>query len=337
VTIVNEGAVMSEILVYCSQKNGRVTKAGFEALGAAQALVESLECAVGAVLIGGEGVGEHVQELAAYGAQKIYVCANQHLEPYRPEMHLHVLEEIFNQVKPRLLLFIADSNGRELAPRMAFRIGAGIASECIDLSVTEGTSEVLIHKPVYGGKAIAQMVAKSPQVITLRERCFEPLEKDDSRRADTVPIDVALPEISDGVQLVEFVEEEFTGVKLEEAQIIVSGGRGIGGKDQFKAIEELAETLKAAVGSSRAAVDAGWVPPSFQVGQTGKIVAPDLYVAVGISGASQHLAGMSGSKCIVAINKDPDAPIFKAAQFGIVEDYKKILPGLKTKVKELLS
>ena len=328
---------MSEILVYCSQRNGRITKGSFEALGAARTLAESIDCTVGSALIGGEGIGEQVQELAAYGARKVYVCADQRLEPYRPEMHLHALEEIFNQVNPRLLLFIADNNGRELAPRLAYRIGAGIASECIDLSIAEGTQEVLIHKPVYGGKAIAQMVSKSPQVITLRERCFEPFEKDDSRRADTVPIDVELPDISDGVQLAEFVEEEFAGIKLEDARIIVSGGRGIGGKDQFKAIEELAETLKAAVGSSRAAVDAGWVPPSFQVGQTGKIVAPDLYVAVGISGASQHLAGMSGSKCIVAINKDPDAPIFRAAQFGIVEDYKKILPGLKAKVKEILS
>ena len=328
---------MSEILVYCSQRNGQMTKGSLEALGAARTLAESIDCTVGSALVGGEGMGEQVQELAAYGAQKVYVCADQRLEPYRPEMHLHVLEEIFNQVNPRLLLFITDTNGRELASRLAYRIGAGIASECIDLSIAEGAQEVLIHKPVYGGKAIAQMVSKAPQVITLRERCFEPPEKDDSRQAEVVHMAVDLPDISDGVQLVDFEEEEFTGIKLEDARIIVSGGRGIGGKDQFKAIEELAETLKAAVGSSRAAVDAGWVPPSFQVGQTGKIVAPDLYVAVGISGASQHLAGMSGSKCIVAINKDPDAPIFRAAQFGIVEDYKKILPGLKAKVKELLS
>jgi len=314
-----------------------MSKGSFEALGAARCLAESIDCTVGSALIGGEGIGEQAQELSAYGAQKVYVCADQRLEPYRPEMHLHVLEEIFNQVKPRLLLFIADTNGRELAPRLAYRTGAGIASECIDLSIAEGTQDLLIHKPVYGGKAIAQMVAKTPQVITLRERCFEPLEKDDSLQAETVLMDIALSDVSDGVQLIDFVEEEFTGIKLEEARIIVSGGRGIGGKDQFKAIGELAETLKAAVGSSRAAVDAGWVPPSFQVGQTGKIVAPDLYIAVGISGASQHLAGMSGSKCIVAINKDPDAPIFRAAQFGIVEDYKKILPGLKAKVKEILS
>jgi electron transfer flavoprotein alpha subunit len=247
------------------------------------------------------------------------------------------LEAIFNQVTPRLLLFIADTTGRELAPRVAYRINAGIASECINLTISEDTRQILIHKPVYGGKAIAQMVAKSAQVITLRERCFEPIERDDSLQADTVPIEVDLPDISEGVQLVEFVEEEFTGIKLEDARIIVSGGRGIGGKEQFKEIEELAEIVKGAVGSSRAAVDAGWMPPSFQVGQTGKIVAPDLYIAVGISGASQHLAGMSGSKCIVAINKDPDAPIFRAAQFGIVEDYKKILPGLKAKVKERLS
>ena len=328
---------MSEILVYCTQRNGKITKGTLEALGAAKSLAESIDCTVGSAFIGGEGIEEHVQELAAYGAQKVYVCADNRLKPYRLEMHLHVLEEIFNQVSPRLCLFIADTNGRELAPRLAYRTGAGITSECIDLSIAEDTRDVLIHKPVYGGKAIVQMVATSPQVITLRERCFEPLEKDDSLQAETVLMDIPVSDVSDGVQVIDFVEEEFTGVKLEEARIIVSGGRGIGGKDQFRAIEELAETLKAAVGSSRAAVDAGWVPPSFQVGQTGKIVAPDLYVAVGISGASQHLAGMSGSKCIVAINKDPDAPIFRAAQFGIVEDYKKILPGLNAKVKEFLS
>jgi electron transfer flavoprotein alpha subunit len=296
-----------------------------------------LDYTVGSALIGGEGIDEQAQQLAAFGAQEIYISSDSRLEPYRPDMHMHVLEQIFKQAVPRLLLFIADTRGRELAPRLAYRIGAGIASECIDLSLADDSQEVLIHKPVYGGKAIAQMVAKSLQVITLRERCFEPQEKDEGRRSDTIPIGLELQEISDGVRLVDFVEEEFSGVRLEDARIIVSGGRGIGGKDQFKEIEELAETLKAAVGSSRAAVDAGWVPPSCQVGQTGTIVAPDLYVAVGISGASQHLAGMSGSKCIVAINKDADAPIFRAAQFGIVEDYKKILPGLKAKIKELLS
>ena len=328
---------MSEILVYCSRRNHQITKGSFEAIGAARSLSESLGCMIGAALIGGEGIDEQVRELVAFGAQKVYVCADKGLESYRPEMHLHVLEEIVNRVNPRMLLFIADTNGRELAPRLAYRIDAGIASECIDLSISEDTREVLIHKPVYGGKAIAQTIANPTQVITLRERCFEPPERDDGLQAEAVQMDVSLPDFEDGVQLVEFVEEAFTGIKLEEARIIVSGGRGIGGKDQFKEIETLAETLKAAVGSSRAAVDAGWVPPSFQVGQTGKIVAPDLYIAVGISGASQHLAGMSGSKCIVAINKDPEAPIFKAAQFGIVEDYKKILPGLKAKVKELLA
>lgn len=330
---------MSEILVYCSQRNGRIAKGSLEALGAAGSLAESLGYTVSSVLMGGEEkeVDEQAKELAAYGARKVYVCSDSGLEPCRPEIHLKVLEQIFKQVAPRFLFFIADTRGRELAPRLAYRIGAGIASECVDLSLADGSQEVLIHKPVYGGKAIAQMVAKTPQVITLREKCFEPLDKDESRQADTFPIGVELPEMSGGVQLVDFIEEEFSGVKLEDARIIVSGGRGIGGKDQFKEVEELAETLKAAVGSSRAAVDAGWVPPSYQVGQTGKIVAPDLYIAVGISGASQHLAGMSGSKCILAINKDPDAPIFRAAQLGIVEDYKKILPGLKAKIKKLLS
>ena len=216
---------MSEILVYCSRRNNQITKGSFEAIGAARNLSESMGCTVGSALIGGEGIDELVQELAAYGAQKVYLCADQRLEPYRPEMHLHVLEEIFNRVNPRLLLFIADTTGRELAPRLAYRVGAGIASECIDLSISEDTREVLIHKPVYGGKAIAQMIAKSSQVITLRERCFEPPERDDGLQAEVVQMDVALPDIKDGVELVEFMEEAFTGIRLEEARIIVSGGQ----------------------------------------------------------------------------------------------------------------
>lgn len=330
---------MSEILIFCEQKHGELLKANFELLGGVQNIAPKLNCIISAILIGGEGIDNCAKELAAYGAQKVYIAKNKALKQYQPELYLNVIDAICSQAKTRLVVFAGNTVGRELAPRLAYRIKAGIATDCLDLTYDENSGNLIMHKPVYGGKAMAEMIAKPIQIVTVRQHCFEPIERDDAHEAELVNVNVnnKIDEDLGRVRVVEFIKEKFTGIKLEDARVIASGGRGVGGKNQFKEIQELAELLGGAVGASRAAVDAGWVPASWQVGQTGKIVAPDLYIAIGISGASQHLAGISGSKCIVAINKDPDAPIFKAAQFGIVEDYKKILPQLKEKLKEVLS
>lgn len=327
---------MDEILVFCTQQEGKLTRSSFELLGAARGVAQKLNCVVSAVMIDNSNRSSQQNELAAFGADKIYVVKDKDDDQYFSEYYLAVCKYLFNEVEPRLALFVSDSIGREVAPRLAFHANAGIITDCIDFYIDEEKDNrpLVALKPVYGGKAIARMILRESQVLTIREHCFEAIETDDNRQAQVVSIDTELPELTCKIKLVEFLKETTTGVKLEDARVIVSGGRGVGGKEQFQGIEELARVLSGAVGASRAAVDSGWVPPSFQVGQTGKIVAPEIYFAVGISGASQHIAGMSGSKCVVAINKDPDAPIFKFASFGIVEDYKKILPILTEKLKE---
>lgn len=328
---------MSEILVYCGQKNGKLFKSSFDLLGGVQDIANKSKCLVSAVIIGGEAVERCVDELGFYGAHKVYVCKNAALEQYNPEKYLYALDAVCKVAEPHLMIFVSDTAGRELAPRLAYRRQAGIVTDCITLAPATDGNSLVIQKPVYGGKAIAEIQAQPVQVVTIRQRCFEPLEKNESKKVDKVNVEFSMPEALEHIRLLEFKEEKAEGVKLEDAKVVISGGRGIGGKEGFDEIKKLTEFFGGAVGSSRAAVDSGWVPSSFQIGLTGTIVAPDLYIAIGISGASQHLAGMSRSKCIVAINKDPDAQIFKAAQFGIVEDYKKVLPETIKQVRKIFT
>lgn len=326
---------MSEILVYCGHRDGKLFKSSFDMLGGAQRLADELNCRVSAAVIGGDAIESCVETLAAYGAQKVYLCKDAVLEQYNPELYLRALQTICGPVDPRIVMFVSDTAGRELAPRLAYRQKTGIMTDCIHIEIDE-SGGLTVHKPVYGGKAIAQVRAEPVQIITIRQKCFEPMEKDDRRTAEKVMVPFDLSEPDSRVRLIEFIEEKSSGPRLEEARVIVSGGRGIGGREPFDELEKLAGLLDGTVGSSRAAVDAGWVPPSYQVGQTGKIVGPDLYLAIGISGASQHLAGISRSKCIVAVNKDPEAPIFRMAHFGIVDDYKTILPEMMKQVRKIV-
>jgi electron transfer flavoprotein alpha subunit len=325
---------MDEILIYCGQQENKLTKGSFELIGAAQSIATELNCTISAVLIDDLENSELENELSASGADKIYKIKKPASEQYFPAYCFAACRALMEKIAPRLTLFIADSTGREIAPRLAYQTGSGIITECLDLVVSQEDKQLTVLKPVYGGKAIAKIIAKQSQVLTIREHCFDPPEKDVSRQAEVITFNETLPEVSTRIRMVDFIQEDTGGIKLEDARVIVSGGRGMGGKEQFEELSQLANALSGAVGASRAAVDSGWVMPSLQVGQTGKIVAPDIYFAIGISGASQHLAGMSGSKCIVAINKDPDAPIFKVADFGIIEDYKKILPLLTAFAKE---
>jgi electron transfer flavoprotein alpha subunit len=277
-----------------------------------------------------------LEELIAYGAETIYAVKVDEADSFYPEIALYAAEKVCRAVSPRLVLLVADTDGKEVGPRLAYRLSAGIVSECIELEIDSTDNCVYGLKPVYGGKALARIAAREIQVFTLREHIFEALEKDQGRKGEVKTIGAELPPGIQNIHEIDFIEEEHAGIKLEEAAIVVSGGRGVGGKEQFQKIEELSKIFQGAPAASRAAVDAGWAPASYQVGQTGKIIAPNLYLAIGISGASQHLAGISGSKCIVAINKDPDAPIFRSAQYGIVEEYQKILPILEERIKEML-
>ena len=227
--------------------------------------------------------------------------------------------------------------GRELAPRLAFRLNVGLAQDCLEVRIDPESKRLLANRPVYGGSCIATVTCSgTPQMAAIRPKVYEPLEPDEGRQGEVVPFSVELDPSMARMKVVEVVQEESEGVKLEDAGIVVSGGRGLGGPEPFKQLEELAGILGAGVGASRAAVDSGWVPYSWQVGLTGKTITPDLYITVGISGASQHMAGCSGAKVIVAINKDGDANIFKEARYGVIGDWQKVLSAFTETVRELV-
>jgi len=325
---------MAGILVVTRVEGGAVVRSGLELLGAARTLAEPLGQRVTAALLGKE-TSAHLQRLFAQGADLVAAASHPSLETYAPEAYLSALEQLFHYLDPTMILLAADSIGRELAPRLAYRLEAGIVTEVIEVAVTDDTPS--FTSPAYGGRAMAVFVPRGyPVVITVKPRTFRPLQADEWRHGEVVEIDLDLPEHLLQVKVVERVREETGGVKLEEAKVVIGGGRGVGGPEGFKLLEQLAEVLRGAVGASRAATDAGWVPTSWQIGQTGKTINPDLYLAVGISGATQHIAGVSGAKTIVAINTDAEAPIFRVAQLGIVGDYRKVLPRLIEKLKELL-
>jgi electron transfer flavoprotein alpha subunit len=329
--------LMAETLVFCRIKGGQLTRNSLEVLGAGSKLAGTLGESLGAIVTFQTGEEAALKELIAHGAQNVYAVHCDVPYGYYPEYGFRAAETVCRNVGPRLVLFVADMDGREIGPKLAHSLDAGIVSECIDLEADCDSGRVYGLKPVYGGKAIARLAAREVQVFTLREHAFGALDRNDTRQGEIRTIEITMPEGAGRIRESKFVEEKHAGVKLEEADIVVAGGRGIGGKDQFQDIEGLAQLFGGAPAATRAAVDAGWVPSSYQVGQTGKIIAPNLYLSIGISGASQHIAGMSGSKCVVAINKDPDAPIFRVAQFGIVEDYRKVVPILRDRIKEMLA
>ena len=285
-----------------------------------------------AVLVGA-GVETQLGDLAALGAERVFVADADSLTEYEPDHYLAVLESAVNAAQPSLLLLAQTPTGRDLAGRAAFRLGTALSSDCTALRVEDG--RVVMTKPVYGGNAKAEYVVKtSPQIATIRPRAFEPAQPS-AKRAEVVRLEP--PGVSPRLEIVETVKEEASeGPRLKDAKKVVTGGRGLGGPENWPAIESLAETLGAAVGATRAVTDAGWVPPTMQVGLTGVTISPDLYITVAVSGAVQHIAGCSGARNIIAINKDPEANIFKHARYGVVGDWKQVLPAFTAKIKELL-
>jgi electron transfer flavoprotein alpha subunit len=279
----------------------------------------------------GSGVAGLAAELGAYGADRVHVFDHADLAAYATEPWSRAVAKVVAQEKAAAVLIPYTAMGRDLAPRVAARVGAGLVSDCIALAVKDGRLEA--RRPMYAGKAFATVRWEGdPQMASLRPNVFALGKRDDARKVETV---AAVPDDTTARAKVVRVEATQAGkVELSEAQIIVSGGRGLKGPEHFHLVENLAQALGAAVGASRAIVDAGWVDHQLQVGQTGKTVSPTLYVAAGISGAIQHLAGMSSSKVIVAINRDPDAPIFKVANYGIVGDVFEILPKLTEAAKQ---
>ncbi len=325
------------VLIYAEIGEGKLKAISTELLGCGQKLADDLGQELCAVLVGSD-ISSLAREVIAFGADKVYVVDAPLLKDYQTDSYVSVMEKVVKQVMPQILILGQTSIGRDLAPRLAFRLGTAAATDCIELAIDPDSKLMRQTKPVYGGNAQAIFACQSyPQIATVRAKAMSPLGRDDSSQGEVITIEADLAPAAIRIRVLEKVREEVEGIKLEDAEVIVSGGRGIGGADGFKQLEELAKILKGAVGATRPPCDNGWVPDSLQVGLTGKIVAPNLYIAVGISGASQHISGCSGAKNIVAINKDPEANIFKVAHFGVVGDWKKVLPAFTSKVKELLA
>jgi electron transfer flavoprotein alpha subunit len=260
------------------------------------------------------------------------------LKDYQTDAYVTVMEKAVKDTSPRVLLFGQTAVGRDLSPRLAFRLGTALSMDCMELSIDPASKLLQETRSVYGGNARATFTSELlPQMVTVRQKAMSPLEPNEAKKGEIATIKAELDPGKIRTKVLDTVKEEVAGVKLEDASIIVAGGRGIGGPDGFKQLEELAKAMKAAVGASRPPSDNKWVPESWQIGLTGKIVSPEVYIAVAISGASQHLAGCSGSKNIIAINKDPEANIFKEARFGVVGDWKQVLPTFTQRVKELLA
>jgi electron transfer flavoprotein alpha subunit len=324
------------VMVLCEVTNGKLAPIATELLGAGSRLAAESGEPLNAVLIG-SNVSALAQEVIAFGASKVFVVDDPFLNEYLIDSYLSVMENIVKQAMPKVVLLGQTQIGRDLTPRLAFRLNTAAIMDCVALSIDSASKRVLMTKPVYGGNAQAiQVCASDPQIATVRSKAMAPLVKDANRKGEIVNVPAGLDPAKIRTKVLDRKIEAGAGVKLEDAHIIVTGGRGIGGTDGFKQLAELAAVLKGAVGASRPPCDNKWAPDSMQIGLTGKIVGPDVYIAVGVSGSSQHLSGCSGSKVIVAINKDPEANIFKVANYGIVADWKKALPAFTTKIKQLV-
>jgi len=326
---------MAGILVYSSIVCDAVSMPTREMLGMARAIAAKTGEPVSAALLGA-GVSSLTRSLIEAGADSVYVCDNEKLGEFHTNVYLKILADIAVTVNPRIIIFPGEAAAVELAPRLAHRLKGGLVTDCIGFEVREDA--VVFTKPVYGSKALARMRIDAPTaLVTVRPRTQQPFAPDQTRRGEVLAIETALEEIQPETRTVERVEEEVVECSLEEANVVVSGGRGMKDPESFGQLRELATLLNGAMGATRVAVDQGMVPPSCQIGLTGKIVAPEVYFAVGISGASQHIAGMSGSKYIVAINSDPDAPIFSISNVGVVEDYRNVLPTLIEELRKGLA
>ncbi len=318
------------VWVFAEQRSGELMDVAIELLGEGRRLAEEVGCELSAVLLGNDVRGLS-EELFAFGADKVYLSENENLKQYTTDGYTKVLSQMIETYKPEIVLFGATHIGRDLAPRVAARVDTGLTADCTKLEIDPEEKGLMQTRPAFGGNIMATIICPKhrPQMATVRPGVMEKAERSRKReeqelieyKNDVTPEDIR-------IKILDVVKAGKASVNLADSEIIVSGGRGLDKKEGFELLEKLAEKLGGVVGASRAAVDAEWIDHDHQVGQTGKTVRPELYIACGISGAIQHIAGMQSAKTIVAINKDPDAAIFKVADIGIVGDVYEVLPKL---------
>ncbi len=325
---------MGNILIFADHQGGDLSSNAREALAFGGQLAKSTGVEVYAVLVGPKAK-TGAKEAITYGARKAYIFENPLLANYSTDLYLEILCAVFQQSEADTLILPFDRKGKELTGRLATRLAASAITEVVNFKMEDG--QIKWIRPIYGDKAYGEYKAiKRKVVVGIRPKSHNQPEPNEKNTGEIIPVDYVISKEMMLTELVKTIENSISGIRLEDAKIIVSGGRGLGGPEAFKELTDLADVLGGAVGASRAACDAGWVPSSLQVGQTGAIVAPDLYIAVGISGASQHLSGITNAKTVVAINNDDEAPIFKRANLGIIAEYSSVIPALTKELKKKL-
>ena len=315
-------------------EDNTIAPISLECLSVGRRLAAEFTGKLAAVIMGSDirGVAE---ELRYYGVDTVFVVENQMLEDYHPDTYSLAFEKVIEEAAPRAIIMGYTLTSIDLAPRMAFRLNAGFITDCVDIEIASG--KLLFSKPVYSGNITAVYTLESePYMVTMRSRTAEPAERSDIARGELIHIDVEMDPSTIKTPVVKREIEQEEGPKLQNADIVVAGGRGIGGLEGFTQLSELAKVLGGAIGASRPPCDLGWVHSNAQVGQTGEIDAPSVYIAVGISGSTQHIAGMMSSKVIVAINKDANANIFKIADYGVIGKYEEIIPSFMDSLNEIL-
>ncbi len=333
------------VYIFAQQVDNAISPIAFELLGKAKELAKDLETEVTAVLLG-YNVKGLADSLAEYGADNVVVVDSPVLETYRTEPYTQALTAVINEYKPEIMLVGATAIGRDLGPRVSARVGTGLTADCTVLEIgdfplnplpnrEQKHNQLLMTRPAFGGNTIATIACPDnrPQMATVRPGVMQKIDKIDGAKANVIEFNPALEENNCYVEILDVVKEIKNTVDIQEAKILVSGGRGVGSKENFKLLEDLADAIGGVVACSRAAVDNGWLDKDLQVGQTGKTVRPNVYFAIGISGAIQHTSGMEESDIIIAINKDASAPIFDVADYGIVGDLNKIVPMLTEALK----
>ena len=322
------------VFVFVQQEDGQIMNVSYELIGKGKELAAALNTQVTAVLLGAN-VGGLCANLARYGADKVILVDDPALEVYMTEPYTRALTAVVNKYKPEIMLYGATAIGRDLAPRVSARVHTGLTADCTSLAVQEESNNLLMTRPAFGGNIMATIVCREhrPQMATVRPGVMQRINPIEGA---SCPVDsFAVQGLAEGknVEILEIIKKVTEKMDIQEAKVLVAGGRGMGGPEYFAMLEALAAALGGSVASSRACVDAGWCEKDLQVGQTGKTVRPNLYIACGISGAIQHLAGMEESDVIIAINKDPSAPIFDVADFGVVGDVHKVVPMLTESIK----